>query len=311
LKNVYCIVVTYNGMEWIEKCLNSLVTGSYHSKIICIDNGSSDLTTSIIKKHFPSVHLHEASKNAGFGQANNIGLRLAIHHQADYVFLLNQDAWVETDTIAELINVQTQNPEYGIISPVHLNGTGDKMDAYFFQYLLESDIKPGMISENFYTGKKDLLINTQFVNAAAWLISMECLKKTGGFDPVFFHYGEDRNYLQRTKYWDFKTAIYAGARIWHDRELRISKKNTSIDARIKADWIHFLVHACDINQPGYLEFSIKRFARHQLLLLKSLLLLNKTAVRYNYSIAKKIIFSLNRIRQSRKIAASRDLIPHL
>lgn len=298
-------------MEWIEKCLNSLVASSCHSKIICIDNGSSDLTTSIIKKYFPSVHLHEATKNAGFGQANNIGLRIAIQNKADYVFLLNQDVWVETDTISELINVQTQNPAYGVISPLHLNGTGDKMDAYFLQYLLESDIKPGIVSENFYTQKKDLLINTQFVNAAAWLISMECLKKTGGFDPVFFHYGEDRNYLHRTKYWGFKTGIYAGARIWHDRELRISKKNTNIDTRIKAEWIHFLVHACDINQTGYLKFSIKRMVRHQLLLLKSLLLYNKTAVRYNYSIAKKIIFSLNRIKHSRKIAASQDLVPHL
>lgn len=304
-------MVTYNGMQWIEKCLSSLVADYCQSKIICIDNGSADLTVSIIKKHFPSVHLLEATKNLGFGQANNIGLRLAINNKADYVFLLNQDAWVEPDTIAELIKVQVRNPEYGIISPVHLNGAGDKMDSHFYKYLLESDVEPGCISKNFHQGKESLVINTAFVNAAAWLISMTCLKKTGGFDPIFFHYGEDRHYLQRTKYWGFKAGIYSGAKIYHDREVRISKANVNTESKIKSEWVHFLDRACNINYSGYLKFSIKRLARHQLLLFKNLVLFNWSEVTYNAAMAKRILFSLRKIGQSRIIAASQKSIPHL
>ena len=298
-------------MKWIEKCLSSLVAGSCQITIICIDNGSSDLTVSIIKKHFPAVHLLEAAKNLGFGQANNIGLKLAISNKADYVFLLNQDAWVEHDTIEELIKVQTQHLQYGVISPLHLNGAGNKMDNYFLKYLLESDVKAGDIPESFHLIKKNILINTGFVNAAAWLISMECLKKTGGFDPIFFHYGEDRHYLQRIRYWGFKAGIYSSATIYHDRELRISKANMEIGARVKSEWVHFLSSACDINRAGYLKFSIKRLIRHKLLGIKNLILFNKAEVRYNYAMAKKIIFSLNKIRQSRKISGSGDFTPYL
>jgi GT2 family glycosyltransferase len=304
-------VVTYNGMQWIEKCLASLIAGSYSCKIICIDNRSSDQTVSFIKNHFPSVQLFEAKNNLGFGQANNIGLKLALSHHADYIFLLNQDAWIEKDTISELIKVQEQNPDYGIISPVHLNGAGNNLDAYFLKYLRESDFRPACISDDFQIKRSDLLISTEFVNAAAWLINMQCLKKTGGFDPVFFHYGEDRNYLQRAKYRGFKAGIYCSTCIYHDREQRISQPDIDIGSRIKSEWIHFLGHACDINQQGYWWFCIKRFLRHSILLLKSIFLFRRTESIYNYTLAKKIFFSLNKIKQSRRIAASDDIAPYL
>ncbi len=298
-------------MKWIEKCLSSLVNGSCYVKIICIDNGSGDLTVSTIKKHFPAVHLFEAAKNLGFGQANNIGLRLAISNKADYVFLLNQDAWVEYNTIETLIKIQTLHPQYGVISPLHLNGAGDKMDKYFLKYLLESDVKPGSITESFQLAKSSMLINTGFVNAAAWLISAECLKKTGGFDPIFFHYGEDRSYLQRAKYWGFKAGIYPGVNIYHDRELRISNTNKDIESRVKSEWVHFLDRACNINYAGHFKFSMKRLARHKLALIKNLILLNRAEVVYNYLMAKKIFFSLAKITQSRKASGSQNMIPHL
>ena len=311
MKSVYCIVVTYNGVKWIKKCLSSLQENSNDVKIICVDNGSTDDTVSIIKKYFPSVHLLELAQNLGFGQANNIGMRVAIFNKADYVFLLNQDAWVEHNTIAALISIHTLNPQYGVISPLHLNGTGEKMDTYFFKYLAESDVRSVSISESFHKEQNEVLISTEFVNAAAWLISMACLKKTGVFDPIFFHYGEDRHYLQRIKYWGFKTGIYSGVNIYHDRELRISKTSINIESRVKTEWVHFLGRACDINYSGYLKFSLKRLARHLSLFFKNLILFNRIGTVYNYIMAMKIFFSLNKIRQSREISASQKLVPYL
>jgi GT2 family glycosyltransferase len=291
--------------------MSSLLASSYSCQIICIDNGSSDQTVSLIKNNFRSVHLLETKENLGFGQANNIGLKLAVQQKADYVFLLNQDAWVEPDTVAELIKAHAENPSYGILSPVHLNGQGDKMDLYFSKYLKESDINSKTISENFLQEKSSILINTNFVNAAAWLISADCLKKTGGFDPIFFHYGEDRNYMQRAKYFRFKAGIYLGTKIYHDREQRLLAKDKNTGYVIKAAWVHFLAHACDINQPYYLFFSIKRCTRHSLLLFKDFFLLNKNGIKYNYILAKKILLSFGKIKKSRKAASSGMQAPFL
>ena len=119
---VVSIVVTYYGMFWVEKCLGSLLNSNLtNHTILVIDNGSKDKTIEIIQKKFPNVILIETGKNLGFGKANNIGLKWAHKNNAEYIFLLNQDAWIFEDTIGKLITISKEYPEYGIISPVQFN----------------------------------------------------------------------------------------------------------------------------------------------------------------------------------------------
>jgi len=63
-----------------------------------------------------------------------------------------------------------------------------------------------------------------FVNAVAWLISRECLETIGGFDPLFFHYGEDDNYSQRVIYHGFKIGVLLKVFVIHDRATRVRTK---------------------------------------------------------------------------------------
>ena len=116
--NSFIIIVTYNAMNWLSKCLNSCKD----YPVVVIDNASTDETVTYIKKQFPKVHLIPQSKNLGFGQANNLGIRYALNNGADYVFLLNQDAYLQGECINQLIKIHQNNPEFGILSPIHLNG---------------------------------------------------------------------------------------------------------------------------------------------------------------------------------------------
>lgn len=102
---IWTIIVTFNGEKWIGKCLNSLLNSSVHTNITVIDNMSSDRTLPIIKGSYPEVYLIENQKNWGFGKANNTGIRLALQHDADFVFLINQDAWIEPDVIKHLMEI--------------------------------------------------------------------------------------------------------------------------------------------------------------------------------------------------------------
>ncbi len=290
-------------MQWIEKCLNSLLGSSYPVHVVVIDNGSKDETLPFIGHHFPQVQLIETGKNLGFGQANNIGLALAIKNNADHVFLLNQDAYVEPDTISSLIRVQNENPGFGILSPLHFNGQGSALDAYFLNYLIESD------KHALEQIKDHSLISTRFVNAAAWLMTTACIRQTGGFDPIFFHYGEDQNYARRALFHGFKIGIYTGARIYHDREQRIAKPD-SAEAIRKKDWIHFLNQACDINKPQYMPLIARRLLRYSVQLVPALLSFNKTRIAYNFFMARKIAASIPQIAKSRKISLTAGM-PHL
>lgn len=212
---VFAIVVTYNGTKWIDKCFGSLINSTIPLKILAIDNASTDGTPQIIREKFLKVEVIETGENLGFGKANNIGLKRVLDENADYAFLLNQDAWVEKDTIEKLIAVQSQNQEFHLLSPIHLNGKGDAIDRNFENYL-GRNYTPELISD-IYLKKIKPFYEGKYANAAAWLLSYHCLETVGGFDPIFKHYGEDDDYINRMHLAELKLGIVPNAIIYHDR----------------------------------------------------------------------------------------------
>ena len=72
------IIVTYNGIRWIDRCIDSVIGSSVHSDIIVIDNGSTDGTQERIRERWNEVLLIQSDENLGFGRANNIGFDHAL-----------------------------------------------------------------------------------------------------------------------------------------------------------------------------------------------------------------------------------------
>jgi GT2 family glycosyltransferase len=307
---IYCVIVTYNGMRWIKKCLDSVMASHTILHTIVVDNGSTDETVMFINQHYPTVKVIETKKNLGFGQGNNVGIKLAMENNADHVFLLNQDAYIEENSVTTLVKHQVNEPAYGLLSPVHLNGKGDKLDDYFLFYLKKSGIV-NLLQAAIQQKPIEKIVATDFVNAAAWLLSRECILKTGGFDPIFFHYGEDDNYAQRVMYKGFRSGICLDAIIYHDKEEKVSTANNNIQKTIKRDWIIFLNQVCDINNNNYKTLLVKRFIRYSVLLLPSLATFNKQQLIYNFSFATKIPLVYTAVKKSRNISKRKDITPHL
>lgn len=227
---VVVIVVTFNGLLWIDKCFDSLIKSSIPLQILAIDNASSDGTCEYIRQHFKNIELIETGYNLGFGKANNIGLKKALEENADYVFLLNQDAWIETDTIENLVKITEINRDYGIISPFHYNWSGDKVDNYFLSMANPLDC-PDFLSDYFLKTSKDIY-TIKFIHAACWLITRQCLLTVGGFDPLFYHYGEDNDYAERAKYFNFKIGIVPRSYVYHYGFFDTTKPNLA-DSKFK------------------------------------------------------------------------------
>ena len=220
MKKICAVVVTYNGMKWISRCLGSLEGSNCPLDIVVVDNSSNDGTPDYISEKFTHVNLIRSEVNSGFAKANNIGIRFALDNGADYVFLLNQDAWVEENSVKQLYELAETDASAGIVSPIHLNGEGTALDWGFCGYVPSefiSDLYFGHLKDNYYC---------DFVNAAAWLVKRTCIEKVGGFDTLMFtHYGEDSNFCQRAKYHGWRIAICTNASICHDREFRRSFEN--------------------------------------------------------------------------------------
>lgn len=217
--SVSVIIVTYNGIKWINQCLSSIIfSGNITVKIIVIDNGSNDGTIEFIKLNYSDIKLIAMQKNLGFGAANNIGMTLALENNADYVFLLNQDAWLETDTIEKLINIHKTNTDYGILAPIR-KISSSAIENHVLQNIVQKNCQQLLSDSLLFKSLKDIY-QIDYIGAAAWLISKDCLLKVGGFDPLFFHYGEDNDYAERVLMHDLKIGICPLTFATHDVEHR-------------------------------------------------------------------------------------------
>lgn len=206
-QKVVVIIVTYNGSKWLNKCLQSLQQSILPISVIAVDNASTDNSVAILKQ-FSFVEVIQSETNLGFGKANNIGIQKALEQNFDYYFLLNQDTWIEPDAIQNLVAVASKNQAFGIISPIHFSPDEISLDANFEMYWKR---KTNSISEN--------VDEVPFINAAAWLLPKKVIEKVGYFEPMFNHYGEDRNYTDRVRYHGFKTVVAKDSKIYHDRTI--------------------------------------------------------------------------------------------
>ena len=209
---VLVVIVSYNFERWIDRCLGSLKQSEHPVDIVVIDNASQDHTVQRIKEHYPYIRLIESKSNLGFGKANNIGMQIALEEGYETVFLMNQDAWIAKDAIGILAQLCQEQPSYGILSPVHLTGNGDKPDPGFGIYAQMESLAQLPEGKN--------LLPLPFVNAAFWMIPVSVLKKVGGFCPLFYHYGEDKDYVNRLHYHGYRIGYSPLAFGCHDREYR-------------------------------------------------------------------------------------------
>ena len=215
MRRLLVVIVTYNGMQWLERCIGSVMSSSVPADIFICDNGSTDGTADFIEKHYPSVHLVRSENNLGFARANDLGFRHALDGGYDFVYLLNQDAWVLPDTFSKLMDA-FDSGNWGLLSPLQMRPDLTTPDKRFKRHY-HGPLAPS-----------DNVFPVRFVMAAHWMISSECLRKTGLFSPAFYHYGEDNNYCDRVRFHGFGTGVLPSAMGVHDRQARKRSKEARI-----------------------------------------------------------------------------------
>ncbi len=218
---IFAVIVTYNGERWIKKCIDSLCQSSINTHIIVVDNASTDNTVSIIRE-YDDVILFVSDENLGFGSANNIGLRYCMDNDAEYVLLLNQDAFVAANAIECLYEAARNKETVGAVTPLHLNYQGDDFDPIFFGSYLARYCKPYLRDLYFKNVESSYPIKS--ANAACWLVSRRCLEEVGGFDPLFFMYGEDDDFSNRIYYHELQFVLVPKALLFHARGFKNSFK---------------------------------------------------------------------------------------
>ena len=206
MKRVLVIVVTYNGMRWLERCLGS-VQGDARSEpgmttdLYVWDNDSTDGSADFVEANYPQAKLVRSAENLGFSIPNNKGMQYALDKGYDYVYLLNQDAWLEPGALDKLVAVADAHPDFGLLSPLQMTDGFNALDANFAKHYKKKEIK--------------------FVPAAHWLVPTRVIRKVGLFNEELFpHWGQDDDWCQRLDFCGLKIGVVEEARGVHDRATR-------------------------------------------------------------------------------------------
>ena len=246
---IFAIIVTYNAMPWIDRCLHSLAASSVPVQAVVVDNCSKDETVAHIRANYPDATLFAQEQNLGFGQGNNVGIRHAMQQGCDYVLLLNQDAWIDADMLATLLPYDDGKT---LLSPVHLNGAHTQLDFFFGRNtVIRNGYKP-LLDNDPLLAKASGIHPSDEICAACWLLSRAILENIGGFNPLFFHYNEDNNYQHRLFYHQYVVAWVGGCYVCHDREYRADPPIKYF--RVRQD---LLLRSTDINHSRVKGFLLQ------------------------------------------------------
>ena len=208
---VSVVVVTYNALPWIERCLES-VRGR---ETIVVDHGSTDGTLDAVQRRFPDALLLRR-ENRGYGAGLNAGLRAASN---DFVLLLNSDAWAEDAGVDRLLAFAEEHPRAGLVGPRGLNADGTRqltvrgfptLWRLATEYLFLRKLAPrSRVLNAFYAGGLDLdrAQTVEWVMGFAMLVRRAAVEEIGGFDEGFFLFSEETDLCRRL--WD------AGWEVWY------------------------------------------------------------------------------------------------
>jgi len=146
---VSIIIVNYNGRNYLEKCLKSLMNINYSNyEVILVDNNSQDDSIEFIRKFYPTIIIRKLEKNFGFAKPNNIGVKIS---KGDYLLFLNNDTEPDPNFLKELVHAIKENSEIVICQSLLLkpdgsvDSGGDYVDKYGRAYSLHTapnKIKP-------------------------------------------------------------------------------------------------------------------------------------------------------------------------
>ncbi len=112
LPKVSVIIPCFNGWNYTRECLNSVFNSNYiNYDVIVVNDGSTDDTSSSIRKYFPKVEEILGDGNLWWTESMNLGLQKALLNCSDFVLVLNNDVIIDPNTIKNLVYTAISNPK--------------------------------------------------------------------------------------------------------------------------------------------------------------------------------------------------------
>jgi GT2 family glycosyltransferase len=220
LPKVAIVILNWNGQNYLEKFLPSVLATTYDNKeVIVADNGSADGSVSFLEKHFPQVKLIRFDQNNGFAKGYNMALQ---NVQADYYAIINSDIEVQSGWLTPIVDLLEQDELNAACQPKLLSynnkkifeyagGAGGWLDSYGYPFargrvfdVCEED-----------KGQYDTTQRIFWVTGAAMVIRSHVFHEMKGFDEYFFAHQEEIDLCWRMQLAGYRLYCCPSSRVYH------------------------------------------------------------------------------------------------
>ncbi|MEM0010910.1 MAG: glycosyltransferase family 2 protein [Nitrososphaeria archaeon] len=213
---VSVIILNYNGMPYVDRCLSSVLSSDYPNfEVIFVDNASNDGSLEHVKRKFSKdsrLKIVANNKNYGFAEGNNIGIRAS---KGAYIALLNVDTEVEPSWLSELVKILDKDKTIGAAQSKLLRMNDPK----------RFDTCGHMLTQHGFTiergaGEKDLgqydyVADILGAKGAAIMIRRSTLDRTGLFDPDYFVLREETDLCWRIWLSGYRVVFVPKSIVYH------------------------------------------------------------------------------------------------
>jgi len=213
---VAVIILTWNRVEDIVTCLESFAHVDYPNReVVVVDNASADDTVATVQANYAWATLIVNDDNLGYVGGNNVGIRYALDHGADYVFILNSDTKMTSACLSELVRVMQSDPRIAITGAKNLymqnpTFTWGKYGVLNWGPMLVRT-HGRFVRDYPEASPKDV----DWVIGNGCMMSREALETVGIFDEEFFQVNEDVDWCIRARKLGYRVVYVDTAAIHH------------------------------------------------------------------------------------------------
>lgn len=197
-------------------CIRSLKQTADDFEIILVDNGTQPNPRQLFQREFPEIVFLRNEENFGTPIGNNIGMRYALEHGADYVMMLNNDTTVDKNFLRPLVSAMDAASQIGVAGG-KIYYYSDPKRVWFaggkYNRLTSRVEHIGILKYD-----QDLTagpIDNDFLSGCFSLFRASALREVGLLDEQFFAYMEDVDLNVRIKYAGYMLAYIPESCIYH------------------------------------------------------------------------------------------------
>ncbi|MBK6428822.1 MAG: glycosyltransferase family 2 protein [Blastocatellia bacterium] len=213
------VTLNWNGADDTIACLDSIESSRPEDvEVIVVDNGSNDEDVlRVVQATFSRkwVTLVRNPENLGFTGGSNIGITIALERGASAVMLLNNDARVERGAFATLLDYLAASPEAGLVSPLILDESGDRIwAAGGVRARREVVCRLGLARRPVAEAPTSPFSSYALIGCAI-VVRAEVIERVGQLDNDYFAYLEDIDYSVRVREAGWRLDVVPAARVRH------------------------------------------------------------------------------------------------